>query len=98
MSRIFFISLSSLCTLVLFGQSTFKQESFILKGQLKECPEKFLVLYFEDDNYLNLSDTININEDGTFYLKSFKTPMFKLFSINPSEFLSHIHWFYPTQN
>ncbi|MBC7524136.1 MAG: TlpA family protein disulfide reductase [Flavobacterium sp.] len=72
MSRIFFISLFSLCNLMLFGQSTFKQEPFILKGQLKDCPEKFLILYFEDNNYLPLSDTIYINEDGTFYFKSFK--------------------------
>jgi len=57
---------------MLFGQTIFKQEPFIVKGQLKECPEKFLMLYFEDDNYLPLSDTIYINEDGTFYLKSFK--------------------------
>ena len=57
---------------MLFGQSTFKQEPFILKGQLKDCPEKFLIMYFEDNNYLPLSDTIYINEDGTFYFKSFK--------------------------
>ena len=49
MSRIFFISLFSLCNLVLFGQSTFKQEPFILKGQLKDCPEKFLILYFDNN-------------------------------------------------
>ena len=72
MSKIFLLSLLTFLNLVLFGQSIIKQEPFIFKGQLKECPEKFLVLYFEDDNYLNLSDTININEDGTFYLKSFK--------------------------
>lgn len=72
MRKLILISLFAFCKSMLFGQTIFKQEPFIIKGQLKECPEKFLMLYFEDDNYLPLSDTIYINEDGTFYLKSFK--------------------------
>ena len=72
MRKLILISLFAFCKSMLFGQTIFKQEPFIVKGQLKECPEKFLMLYFEDDNYLPLSDTIYINEDGTFYLKSFK--------------------------
>ena len=72
MNKIILISLLALINVVLFGQPTFKQEPFILKGQLKDCPEKFLMLYFEDENYLPLLDTILLNEDGTFYFKSSK--------------------------
>jgi len=68
-----FIILSSL---ILFGQKKSKTEPLIepliIKGRLINCPEKTLKIFFEDRNGSLLTDTINLNGNGNFYLKTFK--------------------------
>ena len=72
MKKIFlFICMLSFAT-ILLGQRNIKAEPLIIKGQLTNCPEKYLRIFFEDKNGALLIDTIPIDKSGNFYLKTFK--------------------------
>ena len=62
-----FFSISSL-----FGQLKNKPEPFVIKGQLTDCSEKKLGIFFKDKNGQPLVDTIYLDINGNFYLKTFK--------------------------
>ena len=73
MKRIFtlvFILLSS--TILLFGQEKFKKDPLIIQVQITNCSEKYLQIYFRDINGDRIIDTLNLDESGKFYLKTFK--------------------------
>ncbi|MGG9961163.1 TlpA family protein disulfide reductase [Ferruginibacter sp. SUN106] len=57
---------------LLFGQNKLNNKPFIIKGQIANCPEKFLPIHFRDKNGQVLIDTLNLDEFGNFYLKTFK--------------------------
>lgn len=59
-------------TSILFGQIKIKTEPFIIKGQLTECPEKYVRIFFEGKDGQLLIDTIHLDRNGNFYLKTFK--------------------------
>lgn len=44
----------------------------ILRGQLTDCPDRFLVMSFEDLNGQQFTDTIHLDPKGNFYLKTWK--------------------------
>lgn len=56
----------------LFGQNKLNTKPVIIKGQIANCPEKFLGIYFHDKNGQVLIDTLNLDELGNFFLKTFK--------------------------
>lgn len=73
MKKIFtlvFILLAS--TILLFGQEKFKTDPFIIKGQITNCPEKQLKIYFKDGNGDLIVDTLNLDGSGNFNLMTFK--------------------------
>lgn len=59
-------------TSILFGQNKLKTEPFIIKGQLIDCTEKYVCIFFEDKDGQPLIDTIHLDTNGNFYLKTFK--------------------------
>jgi hypothetical protein len=44
----------------------------ILQGKLSNSPERFLKIFFYDEKYKLLIDTLHLNDKGEFYLKTFK--------------------------
>ncbi len=54
---------------VAFGKNI---RPLIIKGQLTNCPEKFLKIFFEQTDGSFLTDTIHLDKNGRFYLKTFK--------------------------
>jgi len=44
----------------------------ILKGKITNCPEKFLLVSFKDQFEQTSADTIRLDKEGNFYLKTFK--------------------------
>lgn len=68
------VGLLALCLLqaILLGQVKLKQEPLILKGQFKGCGEKHLFLYFKDPHNQSIFDSIALDADGRFYLKTYK--------------------------
>jgi len=72
MKRLLFTVLSILSINTLFGQVINKTEPFVIQGQLTNCPEKYLKIFFKDSNGKLLIDTLHLNNDGKFYLKSYK--------------------------
>jgi thiol-disulfide isomerase/thioredoxin len=56
----------------LFGQLKDNPEPFVIKGQLIDCPEKNLKIFFKDKNGQSLVDTIHLDINGNFYLTTFK--------------------------
>lgn len=49
-----------------------KAEPFVIQGQLINCQEKWLIIFFKDKNSSALSDTIFLDSTGKFYLKTYK--------------------------
>lgn len=72
MKRTFVLIAILLTSTILYGQNKFKTKPFIIQGQITNCPEKYLKIYFRDKNGQLLTDTLNLDESGKFYLKSFK--------------------------
>ena len=70
--KIIFLFTLILISSLSYAQNKFKVEPFIIKGQLTHCPEKYLILYYEDVDCLQLSDTIKLDQDGKFFFKSYK--------------------------
>lgn len=57
---------------LLSGQNRTKKIPFIIQGQISNCPEKYLKIFFKDDNSQILIDTLHLDESGRFYLKTYK--------------------------
>ena len=57
---------------VLWGQNKSKKLPFIIQGQITNCPEKYLRIFFRDINGQILIDTLKLDESGNFYLKTYK--------------------------
>ena len=72
MSRILISILILFSNYLLFGQSKTSKLPFILKGQITNCPEKYLKLFYTDKNGQVLIDTLKLDNLGNFYLKTFK--------------------------
>ena len=56
----------------LFGQVKSKTKPFSIKGKITNCPESHMTISFRDENEQLLIDTIHLDQDGKFYLKTFK--------------------------
>jgi len=69
MKKIITLTIFLLVTHLLFGQ---KIKPFIVKGQIKNCPEKQLIIWFGDKIGISPFDTIKLDDKGFFYLKTFK--------------------------
>lgn len=54
----------------LTGQQTPKDSFFILSGQLKNCPESNLLIFYKTKSGNIIPDTIHLEPDGRFYLKT----------------------------
>lgn len=54
------------------AQQKTKQQPFIIKGQLTDCPDRFLLLSFDDQDGRKQTDTIHIDKNGNFYFKTSK--------------------------
>lgn len=61
---------------VTYGQGKLKPkpklQPLILRGQLKNSPEKLLKIGFTDENGIRMVDTIRLDDEGKFYLKTYK--------------------------
>lgn len=57
---------------VLWGQNRIKKPPLIIQGQITNCPEKYLNIFFRDINGQILIDTLKLDESGKFYLKTYK--------------------------
>jgi thiol-disulfide isomerase/thioredoxin len=61
-----------LSTTYLYGQTHPNRQAFIIQGQITDCPEQYLRIFFRDTNQQVLIDTIRLDEYGKFYLKTYK--------------------------
>ncbi|MHC0068726.1 TlpA family protein disulfide reductase [Nostoc sp. UIC 10890] len=57
---------------LLSGQNRTNKIPFIIQGQISNCPEKYLKIFFKNDNGQILIDTLHLDESGRFYLKTYK--------------------------
>ena len=64
---ILFLHSACLC-----GQTKSDKQDLIIQGQITDCPEKFLRIFFHDKNQQVLVDTIQLDESGKFYFKTDK--------------------------
>jgi len=68
----------TLSVAISFGQSkskakpALKLQPLILRGQLKNSPEKLLNVGFTDENGIRTLDTLRLDAEGKFYLKTYK--------------------------
>ena len=72
-------------TSILFGQNKVKTDPFIIKGQLTDCPEKYLRIFFNNEDGQLLIDTIPLDKSGNFYLKTFKVKKPQITSIQQNK-------------
>jgi hypothetical protein len=73
MTKQFFFLLIQVCIAGhLFGQKSQSNLPFILKGQFINCPEEYLILSCKTRLGAVISDTLHIEADGRFYLKTKK--------------------------
>jgi thiol-disulfide isomerase/thioredoxin len=56
---------------VLLAQQA-KPQPLIIKGRITNCPEKQLTMFFVDANQQLAMDTMKLDKDGNFYLKTYK--------------------------
>lgn len=56
---------------ILWAQNQ-SREAFIIQGEIKNCPEKYLKIFFQDEHNEPLTDTLHLDENGKFYLKTYK--------------------------
>lgn len=77
MKRIAVLLLAQLIVSVAFTQPKATQEPLIIQGQLLHCAEDYLFIYFENEYGHQDMDTIRVDKDGRFYLKTYriKKPM-----------------------
>ncbi len=54
------------------GQAKENSDPFVIQGQLTNCPEKSLNIFFEGENNQLVIDTLRLDGKGAFYLKTFK--------------------------
>lgn len=75
MKRIAILLLVQLTGIVAFTQPKASQEPLVIQGQLLHCPEDYLFFVFEEEER-SVIDTIHLDKDGRFYLKTYhlKTP------------------------
>jgi thiol-disulfide isomerase/thioredoxin len=67
----FFFTL--LCSITsLFGQHSGRAEPFVIKGQLRNCSEKYIQILFEGKKGQRFIETVSLDKAGNFYLKTFK--------------------------
>ena len=71
MQRIYY-SLLILCCMSAASAQQKNREPLILQGRLSNSPEKFLQIYFYDENDKRVHDTLHLDEQGAFYLKTYK--------------------------
>jgi len=57
--------------LSLFGQKKIQPEPLIIQGQITNCSEKFLKIFFRDNIDKMIIDTIWLDKSGQFYLKTY---------------------------
>ncbi|MBC8053140.1 MAG: TlpA family protein disulfide reductase [Sphingobacteriaceae bacterium] len=81
MKKTLVIILILFSTSALLGQNKSKTEAFIIQGQITNCPEKQLKISFRDENQQILTDTLNLDGSGNFYLKTFKVKQPQLTNI-----------------
>ena len=72
MKRTFYLIIILLTSTILWGQNKSKKPPLIIQGQITDCPEKYLRIFFRDVNGQLLIDTIKLDEHGKFYLKTYK--------------------------
>lgn len=68
-----------------FSQPVTKIPPLILQGKLTNCPEQYLIIKFINHHEEELSDTIKINADGSFYLKTYKIKVPQMADIQRTE-------------
>jgi thiol-disulfide isomerase/thioredoxin len=56
---------------VLWGQNRIKKPPLIIQGQITNCPEKYLNIFFRDINGQILIDTLKLDKSGKFFLKTY---------------------------
>ena len=66
------LSVILLSAIISFGQSKPRNLPLIIQGQITGCPEKYLKIFFRDKNGAPIVDTINLDQTGKFYLKTYK--------------------------
>ncbi|MGN7204865.1 TlpA family protein disulfide reductase [Pedobacter sp. SAFR-022] len=68
----FYISLLIVCCMSAASAQQKNRQPLILQGKLSHSPEKFLQIYFYDENDKKVHDTLHLDEHGAFYLKTYK--------------------------
>lgn len=66
------ILLYLLLSTTVFGQPKPVLKPLIIRGQLTNSPEKILNIFFTDENDKRILDTIRLDSEGRFYLKTYK--------------------------
>ena len=55
-----------------FGQKKVQPLPFTIQGQITNCPENYLRIFFKDKNETIIIDTLHLDKTGYFYLKTNK--------------------------
>lgn len=71
MQRIYLFLITLSCISAATAQPNDRQP-LILQGKLRNSPEKFMQIYFYDENDKRVHDTLHLDEQGAFYLKTYK--------------------------
>jgi len=71
MQRIY-LCLLACCFISVASAQQKNRQPLILHGKLSNSPERMLKIFFNDVNNKLRIDTIHLNDDGTFYLKTYK--------------------------
>jgi len=71
MKKVVNIFLILLCTFKSYAQKN-SSEPLIIQGRLVNSPEKMLKIFFSDAHEKLVLDTIRLNDQGEFYLKTYK--------------------------
>jgi len=71
MQRIYFYLLT-FCFVSFASAQQNNRQPLILHGKLSNSPEKILKIFFYDENNKVVLDTIHLNDNGAFYLKTYK--------------------------
>ncbi|HMJ46416.1 MAG TPA: TlpA disulfide reductase family protein [Ferruginibacter sp.] len=72
MKETFALIIILLSSTLVIGQTKLNTKPFIIQGQITGCPEKYLRLFIRDINGQSVTDTINLDKSGKFYLETFK--------------------------
>jgi len=71
MQRISLYLLIFCCISITYAQQK-NRKPLILQGKISNSPERFLKIFFYDENDNLLLDTLHLNDKGEFYLKTYK--------------------------